>query len=89
MNEVDRPGDVRTKCAPTWRHTSGAKSADCEGWPGAIWSGGGSYRPTGGVSPAFKIVEATSGDARKRSSARAASGCRAALVIAPAKENPG
>jgi hypothetical protein len=43
------------------------------------------FAAAGGISPAFRIVEAVSGDARKPSSASAASGCRAALVIAPAK----
>jgi hypothetical protein len=47
------------------------------------------YGPETGVSPAFEIAGAASGDARNRISARAASGCRAVLVIAPAKENPG
>ena len=42
-----------------------------------------------GVNPAFKIVGAASGAARKRSSALAASGSRAVLVSAPAKKNPG
>jgi molybdate transport system substrate-binding protein len=52
-------------------------------------SQGASYFPAIGVSPAFAIVEAASGDATNRSSSRAASGCRADPVIAPAKENPG
>ena len=43
----------------------------------------------GGVSPAFEITGAASGDARKRSSAVAASGCAGVAVSAPAKENPG
>ena len=47
------------------------------------------YRPETGVNPAFRIVVAASGDARKRIRALAASGCRAALVIAPAKETSG
>jgi hypothetical protein len=47
------------------------------------------YRPEIGISPAFEIVGAASGDTRKRSSARAASGCRLVLVSAPANENPG
>ena len=42
-----------------------------------------------GISPAFKIADAASGDARKRSSALAASGCRTVLVSAPAKVNIG
>jgi hypothetical protein len=41
-----------------------------------------------GVSPDSVIIESASGDVRKRSSARAASGCLAALVIAPANDNP-
>ena len=45
-----------------------------------------SYRSESGVSPAFKITCAASGDARKRSSALAASGCRAERVSAPAKK---
>ena len=47
------------------------------------------YRPETGVSPAFRIVVAASGDARKRIRALAASGCRAVLVSAPAKETSG
>src|SRR5437660_617044 len=46
-------------------------------------------RCQGGVSPAFKIAGAAAGAARKRISALPASGCRALLVRAPAKENPG
>src|SRR5687767_15646178 len=43
----------------------------------------------GGVRPAFTSVDAASGDERKRSSATAASGWRAVVVIAPAKVEPG
>ena len=43
----------------------------------------------GGVSPAFLMVEAASDDARNRSSASPAAGCRAPAVTAPANENPG
>jgi hypothetical protein len=46
-------------------------------------------RPETGVNPAFTIVVAASGDARKRIRALAASGCRDALVSAPAKETSG
>ena len=42
-----------------------------------------------GVRPAFRIVGAASGDARKRIRALAASGCRAVVVSAPAKETSG
>jgi hypothetical protein len=42
-----------------------------------------------GVRPAFKIVAAASGDARKRIRAWAASGCRALLVSAAEKETSG
>jgi hypothetical protein len=51
--------------------------------------GRANYRREIGVSPDVTIVESACGEARKRSSARAASGSLAALVIAPAKENPG
>jgi len=43
-------------------------------------------RSESGVSPAFKITGAASGDARKRISALAASGCWTVLVSAPAKK---
>ena len=46
------------------------------------------YRRAIGVSPEATIVDSAWGDARKTSRARATSGCLAALVIAPAKENP-
>jgi hypothetical protein len=45
-----------------------------------------SYRADGGISPAFKIAGTASGDARKRISALAASGCRTVLASAAAKK---
>ena len=39
--------------------------------------------------PCFFFTAAAPGDARKRSSAAAAPGCRAAVVIVPANVNPG
>ena len=43
------------------------------------------YRPATGASPAFEIADAASRDARKPISAPAASGCLAAVAMAPEK----
>src|SRR5262245_10629304 len=47
------------------------------------------YRSDSGVSPAFLITGSVSGQVRKRSAAAAASGSRAFLVTAPAKNVSG
>ena len=54
-------------------------------WALFVWAAP-SYRPVSGIKPALVITGAASGDARKRISALAASGCRTVLVSAPGEE---